>query len=193
MFTGIIQRVEEGVFREGRLFFKRTWEVEVGESVAVNGVCLTVSGVSENEYWFDVGEETKRRTNLSVSRFYNLEKALTFGSSVSGHLVTGHVDGVVRFVGSERRGGSVFMFFSMPEERWAVVPRGSIALNGVSLTVVETSLDTFSVQVIPHTFHNTNLRFLIPGDPVNYEIDIIARYLKGVIESGKSERILREW
>jgi riboflavin synthase len=88
----------------------------------------------------------------------------------------------------ERRGNSYFMFFSMPSERWAIVPKGSITLNGISLTVVETSLDTFSVQVIPHTFENTNLQYLVPGDPVNYEIDIIARYLKGVIDRGRTER-----
>jgi riboflavin synthase len=188
VFTGIVQKVERGYIRGERIFFKRTWKVNLGESIAVNGVCLTVSGVSEEEYWFDVGEETRRKTNLFVSRFYNLEKSLTLGSRVDGHLVTGHVDGTVRFVGMERRGNSYFMFFSMPMERWAIVPKGSIALNGISLTVVETSLDTFSVQVIPHTFENTNLQYLVPGDPVNYEIDIIARYLKGVIDRGRTER-----
>ncbi|MCD6551434.1 MAG: riboflavin synthase, partial [Thermotoga sp.] len=93
MFTGIIQKVERGVFKEGKLFFKRTWRVEIGESIAVNGVCLTVSGFSEDEYWFDVGEETKKRTNLTESSFYNLEKASKVGDRIDGNIVTGHVDG----------------------------------------------------------------------------------------------------
>ncbi|PLV60454.1 riboflavin synthase [Thermotoga sp. KOL6] len=187
MFTGIVQKVERGLLRDKRLFFKKTWEIEIGESIAVNGVCLTVTGVSEDEYWFELGEETKKRTNLAVSEYYNLEKSLRVDGKIDGHLVTGHVDGTVRFLRSERHGNSYFMFFSLPKERWAIVPKGSIALNGISLTIVDVSFDTFYVQVIPHTLQNTNFKFLKTGDPVNYEIDIIARYLKGVIENGKIE------
>ena len=185
MFTGVIQKVERGIFKEGKLFFKRTWNVEIGESIAVNGVCLTVAGLTENEYWFDVGEETKKRANLAKSSFYNLEKALRIGDRIDGHIVTGHVDGTVRFLRSEIRENSYFMFFSLPKEKWAIVTKGSIALNGISLTIAGVSLDSFYIQVIPYTFHNTNLRFLKAGDPVNYEINVIARYLKGVIESGE--------
>lgn len=184
MFSGIVQAVVEGELKGSVLKIPKVWDVSVGESVAVNGVCLTVSKVDERYMYFDVGPETLEKTNLAKERFFNLERALRVGDPVGGHYVTGHVDGTVKLLTKRRVGNFVFMTFSMPKERWAIAKKGSIALNGVSLTVADLSLDTFTVQFIPHTLERTNFKFAEPGAEVNYEIDIFARYL---------ERLVRVW
>lgn len=184
MFSGIVQAVVEGELKGSVLKIPKVWDVSVGESVAVNGVCLTVSKVDERYMYFDVGPETLEKTNLAKERFFNLERALRVGDPVGGHYVTGHVDGTVKLLTKRRAGNFVFMTFSMPKERWAIAKKGSIALNGVSLTVADLSLDTFTVQFIPHTLERTNFKFAEPGAEVNYEIDIFARYL---------ERLVRVW
>jgi len=184
VFSGIVQAVVEGELKGSVLKIPKVWDVSVGESVAVNGVCLTVSKVDERHMYFDVGPETLEKTNLAKERFFNLERALRVGDPVGGHYVTGHVDGTVKLLTKRRAGNFVFMTFSMPKERWAIAKKGSIALNGVSLTVADLSLDTFTVQFIPHTLERTNFKFAEPGAEVNYEIDIFARYL---------ERLVRVW
>ncbi len=184
MFSGIVQAVVEGELKGSVLKIPKVWDVSVGESVAVNGVCLTVSKVDERHMYFDVGPETLEKTNLAKERLFNLERALRVGDLVGGHYVTGHVDGTVKLLTKRRVGNFVFMTFSMPKERWAIAKKGSIALNGVSLTVADLSLDTFTVQFIPHTLERTNFKFAKPGTEVNYEIDIFARYL---------ERLVRVW
>lgn len=184
MFSGIVQAVVEGELKGSVLKIPKVWDVSVGESVAVNGVCLTVSKVDERYMYFDVGPETLEKTNLAKERLFNLERALRVGDLVGGHYVTGHVDGTVKLLTKRRVGNFVFMTFSMPKERWAIAKKGSIALNGVSLTVADLSLDTFTVQFIPHTLERTNFKFAEPGAEVNYEIDIFARYL---------ERLVRVW
>lgn len=178
MFTGIVQKVEKGFLEGNYLKFPRTWDIELGESVSVNGVCLTVMKLNRDFYYFELGEITKRTTNLSKAKLFNLEKALKVGDRLNGHFVTGHVDGMIRITRIEKTGNTAYFHFQIPEETWAIVEKGSIALNGISLTIAGKSLDTFFVQVIPHTYETTNLRFLKPGDMVNYEIDIFARYLK---------------
>ena len=182
MFTGIVEKVVKGRFSDGVLMLEERLEVEEGESLAVNGVCLTVSGIGENAVFFNVGEETLRRSNLENGRFFNIERSLKLGERLHGHIVLGHIDGTVRFLGYEYRNNSYFFKFSMPPERWAVARKGSIALNGVSLTVAEVSLDSFYVQVIPYTYEHTNFRYLQFGDPVNYEIDVFVRYIKEVLK-----------
>ncbi|MGQ9856060.1 MAG: riboflavin synthase [Fervidobacterium sp.] len=177
MFTGIVERVEQGEFLGDVLKLKKCWDdVILGESISVNGVCLTVSKIDSQYLYFDVGKETQLLTNLRKSRYYNLERAIKVGDRLSGHYVTGHVDGMVRFVSKSRVSNTIYMYFSLPKEHWGVVKKGSIALNGISLTIASVTLDTFSIQIIPHTYENTNLRYLKSGDEVNYEIDIIARY-----------------
>ncbi len=184
MFTGIIQNVQPGNLNAGVLKIKRCWDdLGLGESVAVNGVCLTVRSIDREYVYFDVGPETIERSNLSRCKFFNLERALKVGDRISGHFVTGHVDGMVKFLSKFVSGNSVFFKFSMPKERYAIVEKGSIALNGISLTIAKVDLDSFIVQVIPHTLEQTNLRYLNIGDPVNYEIDIFARYLHGVLRN----------
>jgi len=182
MFTGIVQKVEKGFLEGNYLKFLRTWDVELGESIAVNGVCLTVTKLDRDFYYFELGELTRRTTNLSKTNFFNLEKSLRVGDKLSGHFVTGHVDGMVRVSRIEKTGNTIYFYFQIPKETWAIAEKGSITLNGVSLTIAGKSLDTFFVQVIPHTYEETNLKFLKSGDLVNYEIDIFARYLKRIEE-----------
>ncbi|AMW32508.1 riboflavin synthase [Fervidobacterium islandicum] len=187
MFTGIIQFVCKGYFDGKRLIVENPWNTEqsipeIGESIAVNGVCLTVVSAGEKLY-FDVGEETLRKTNLRLGKYFNLERSLRVGESLSGHFVTGHVDGTVRFLSKRTAKNSLIMVFEKPKESWAVVSKGSIAINGVSLTIANVFEETFEVQVIPHTLENTNLKHLKLGEPVNYEIDIMSRYVKGVLDS----------
>lgn len=184
MFTGIIQSVQEGEISNFVLKIRRCFkELYVGESIAVNGVCLTLTSYNDRFMFFHVGLETFERTNLKDSKIFNLEKSLTLGSGISGHFVTGHVDGTLKLSSVSRIGNTMYMKFSMPNERWAIVKKGSITLNGVSLTIAFVDLDTFTIQVIPHTYENTNFKYLKIGDDVNYEIDLFARYIKGVIDN----------
>jgi len=194
MFTGIIQHVGKGHFNGLKLIIENPWKnlrnssqsISIGESIAVNGVCLTVVNVDENLY-FDVGEETLKRTNLSKERYFNLERALKIGDSLSGHYITGHIDGMITLISRKDLRNSVIMTFKKPKEEWAIVEKGSVAINGVSLTIASVSDESFTVQVIPHSLENTNLKYLLPGSCVNYEIDVFARYVKGVLNAWKKE------
>lgn len=194
MFTGIIEalgrvesiRPEGGEHRlrassEGLDFA----DVQVGDSIAVNGVCLTVTAF--NAPWFDadVSAETLRLTTLGGLRPgspVNLEKALTPQTRLGGHLVSGHVDGLGRLVGSEPEGGSMRMVFEVPRELARYVARkGSICIDGTSLTVNDVEGTQFSVNVIPHTRTATIMHTYRPGCSVNLEVDVIARYLERLI------------
>jgi len=194
MFTGIIQHVSKGNFNGLKLIIENLWKnlrnssqsISIGESIAVNGVCLTVVNVDENLY-FDVGEETLKRTNLSKERYFNLERTLKIGDSLSGHYITGHIDGMITLISRKDLRNSVIMKFKKPREEWAIVEKGSVAINGVSLTIASVSDESFTVQVIPHSLENTNLKYLLPGSCVNYEIDVFARYVKGVLNAWKKE------
>jgi len=179
MFTGIIERVVQSRVHGNKLTIPKVFEVDLGDSVSVNGVCLTVSELSQTSIGFDLGEETVRVSNLRFQRMVNLERALVVGRRMNGHIVTGHVDGMIRVIRIARQKDTWWFTFTMPRERWGIARKGSVALNGISLTVADVSLDSFTVQVIPYTYENANLKDLKVGDLVNYEIDILARYAKG--------------
>jgi riboflavin synthase len=180
MFSGIIEAVAKAKFSNGKLFVEKVIDVNLGDSVAVNGACLTVSDIRDYIV-FDIGEETLKRTNLAKAKVVNLERALKLGYRIDGHLVTGHIDGTLKLKKILKRGKTYWLSFEMPKERFAIVEKGSIALNGISLTIAKVDKNQFWVQVIPYTWENTNLRFLRIGDEVNYEIDVVARYLKGIL------------
>jgi riboflavin synthase len=160
-------------------------QLALGESVAVNGACLTVVERDDQACAFQAGPETLRRTNLgtlAVGERVNLERALRLGDRLGGHLVQGHVDGVGRIASCLAQPGEggewVTMWFACPEELAAqMVPKGSVAVDGVSLTVVDVSADGFSVMLIPHTLAHTTLGFKGPGSPVNLETDLLAKYV----------------
>ncbi|NJE00990.1 riboflavin synthase [Thermococcus sp. JdF3] len=184
MFSGIVEGTGGAHYSAGRLHVELPFEVKPGDSVAVNGACLTVVEFDGRIATFDVGEETLRRTNLRGAKVVNLERALKLGERLDGHIVTGHVDGTVRFIASRRSGNTTWMAFEMPPEKWGIAEKGSIALNGVSLTVARVESNRFWIQVIPYTLKNTNLGLLRPGERVNYEIDVLARYVKRIMEAG---------
>jgi riboflavin synthase len=182
MFTGIVQSV-------GRIAGTRPLEIEcpgldlagaaVGDSICVQGVCLTVTKLTPRGFTADVSSETLNvTTGLDRPGDVNLEKALRVGDPLGGHLVTGHVDGIGRLLSAE---GSVFTFSIPGELSRFVAKKGSIAVNGVSLTVNRVQGESFEVNLIPHTLAVTTLGRLGPGDAVNLEVDLIARYVERML------------
>jgi riboflavin synthase len=189
MFTGLVEAV--GVVRrlesdgEGRLLHLAepalAPQLSLGESVAVNGACLTVVGRDDEAFRFQVGPETLRRTNLGELQpgdRVNLERALRLGDRLGGHLVQGHIDGLGRIASRQRQGDWELVWFRCPEDLAAqTVSKGSVAVDGVSLTVVDVSRDGFSVALIPHTLANTTLGWKAEGAAVNLETDLLAKYV----------------
>lgn len=166
-------------------------EIQIGESISVNGVCLTIVGVGESVsdgviLEFDLGSETMRATNLGelvAGSEVNLERALAYGERVSGHLVQGHVDMRTSLVAMASEGETKRMSFKLPNRiAKYITPKGGVCLDGVSLTVGEvTSEQEFSVYVIPHTYSNTAMRNWKVGTEVNVEVDLIARYVESAL------------
>jgi riboflavin synthase len=187
MFTGIVE--ERGVVREigpTRLSVgceTVTPDSAPGASIAVNGACLTVVERSSDHITFDLSEETLRRTSFERLREgdpVNLERALTLSTRLGGHLVQGHVDGVGEVVGFEpAEGGGAWLTVRAPATlARSLVEKGSIGVDGVSLTIAEREGETFSVALIPHTLEVTTLGTAKVGDPVNLEVDVIAKYVE---------------
>jgi len=159
----------------------------LGESVAINGCCLTAVVLNGNRWSFQAGSETLSKTNLGQLRAgdaVNLERALAVDGRLGGHFVQGHVDGVGQVDRIERAGEWVTMWFRAPEPLLRqVVPKGSVAVDGVSLTVVECLADRFSVALIPHTLEQTTLGLRKPGDKVNIETDILGKYVQQMLRT----------
>jgi riboflavin synthase len=189
MFTGLIEslsavrRVEsldDGV--ELTISADLANELAIGESIAVNGACLTVVAKDADSFRVQAGFETLARTNLGELHDgdrVNLERALRFGDRLGGHLVTGHVDCLGSIRSRERRGEFELISFACPPE-WTrqMVPKGSITVDGISLTLVDATNDGFSVMLIPHTLGVTTLGFKKPGDSINLETDLLAKYVQ---------------
>ncbi len=156
-------------------------ELSLGESVAVNGACLTVVAHDGETCRFQVGPETLRRTNLGGLRVgdrVNLERSLRLSDRLGGHLVQGHIDGVGRVAERIPSGEWVAVWFTCPAELAAqMVSKGSVAVDGVSLTLVDVEAERFSVALIPHTLAQTTLGFKGPGAAVNLETDIVGKYV----------------
>ena len=195
MFTGLVQAL--GTIREMeprgeavRLTVEASGpaaEAAIGDSVAVNGCCLTVVGIDGENLAFDVIPESLDRTNLgaqSTGSRVNLELPLRPSDRMGGHFVQGHVDAVGRLLSKTDHDGDVRLTFSLPEIlRGQVVEKGSIAIDGVSMTVAGVDRETFSVAVIPHTLEVTTLGRLAVDDPVNLEGDILAKYVAAIQEA----------
>jgi len=164
-------------------------DVAIGDSIAVSGVCLTAIEIDGNTFAVDVSTETLSRTSLGalgVGARVNLEKALRLSDRLGGHLVSGHVDGLARVVSVEADARSQRWTFELPPElaRYAA-PKGSIAIDGVSLTVNEVDGARFGVNLIPHTIDVTTLGDRKAGDAVNIEVDMIMRYVERLTTAGK--------
>ncbi len=190
MFTGIIEEVSQVVAFAPA---KDAWslqlaariissDVTIGDSVAVNGCCLTVTRFAVGNLWFDLLEETRRLTNFSELKpgsAVNLERSLKPESRLGGHFVSGHIDALGRVEVFEARGKDHYLRVVAPAGfgRY-LVSKGSIALDGISLTVAEVSGDSFAVWLIPHTLAATNLREKQAGSGVNLEFDLLAKYVE---------------
>lgn len=188
MFTGIIEElgVVKAISRRGIITVLAVRAqmcgqgVKVGDSIAVNGVCLTAVKIENNVLSFELLEETLKLTNLGklrISEKVNLERSLKIGDRLSGHFVTGHIDciGVIR--SKTHHSGNLCFEAAVPKEFLKfIVSKGSIAIDGISLTVVNKRFDTFSVYIIPHTLRNTTLSFKGPSALLNIECDILAKY-----------------
>lgn len=195
MFTGIINHL--GLFKGYRQGKKEiiiesptlSSEIEIGESLAVNGVCLSLTKKEKHTLFFDLSQETLKKTNLGSLRpgiRLNLEPPLTPSSLLSGHLVTGHIDSrgkVLKII--EKKPGKRINISFPPELRNYLIPKGSIAANGVSLTIASLGLSSFEVELIPITLKNSNLGELKRGDEVNLECDIIGKYVYNWISQKK--------
>lgn len=203
MFTGIVQETGRVVATPaGRLVIaagKIISGLDSGGSISVNGVCLTATDVSGGSFYIDVMPETLRRTNLGLLRpgdHVNLERPLGLGGEVGGHLVQGHIDGTGRVASLAREGGALLMSLTAPAEIMPlIVAKGFIAVDGISLTVVEKGTDSFSVSIVGFTLKNTVLADRKIGDVVNLEADIIGKYVAEFLKpqgKGISAEFLRE-
>ena len=186
MFTGIVEEV--GTVRwvgGGTLSIDAEeilTDVHLGDSIAVNGVCLTVTSFDKNHFEADVMPETVRRTSLAELRkgsLVNLERALTLASRLGGHIVSGHIDGVGTVAGLRQEGNALLLTVAAaPALLRGIVEKGSVALDGISLTVATVTAETFTVSLIPHTREVTNLRAKRAGSRLNIETDIIGKYVE---------------
>ncbi len=192
MFTGIVEAVgriiertpaERGVRLRIETAALDLADVEVGDSIAVNGVCLTAVTLAADSFTADVSAETLSCTiGFDQGNAVNLEKALRLGDRLGGHMVTGHVDGIGEVVRFEALGESWLLVVRVPAALARYVARkGSVTVNGVSLTVNAVDAQTFDANLIPHTLANTNLKDLSAGAPVNIEVDLVARYIERML------------
>ena len=193
MFTGIIEEIGsvKAISREaGNIHFtiaaKMTKELKVDQSVAHNGCCLTVVAIQEDCYQVTAIQETLDKTNLNhweIGTKVNLERCLVMNGRLDGHIVQGHVDVVATCTHYEEQNGSWKYTFQYKDKQ-LTVEKGSITINGTSLTVVDSQEKGFSVCIIPYTFENTNFKNLKTGDIVNLEFDIIGKYVAKWMQQG---------
>ena len=188
MFTGLVMKMGKFISLERKNTPTLTIDagvleqVKLGDSVGVNGACLTVVEMSGNRYKFNLSQETFRLSNfgdLTRGSYVNIELPLTLQDFLGGHLVSGHLDGVVRVKAIVKSTGSTKFSFVYRDRQWKkfLIHKGSVTLNGVSLTISEIQSSFFSVEIIPHTLVNTNLNYLKVGERVNLELDMIGKYL----------------
>lgn len=188
MFTGIVEEVGQvtevrpvGSNREIIVRAGITGELRIDQSVSHNGVCLTVVELMGDRYRVTAVEETLQRSNLGALKAgdgVNLERSLRIGDRLDGHMVQGHVDTTTTCLVAEERDGSWWYTFALPQEKHLLVAKGSICLNGVSLTIAELTDSSFSVAIIPYTYEHTTFRTLKAGDRVNVEFDVLGKYVE---------------
>lgn len=206
MFTGIIEEVGAiidikrlgNIVRLKVLSEKITSDLKEGDSICVSGVCFTAVKVSDNFFEVDMSPETMRRTSFSeVHRGMpvNLERALKVGDRFGGHIVTGHVDAVGRVKSNRKEGNVAWMEFEVPPHLMTyIAEKGSVAVDGISLTVAEVGTRSFGVTLVPFTLKNTTLGLKTGGSKVNVEVDILARYIERFLrKTYSSNNIIRDF
>jgi len=201
MFTGIIEEI--GVVKTFSLSGKSAQivveckkvleDTKIGDSIAINGVCQTVTALSHNSFSAQISPETLSVTTLSKLKSadkVNLERALTLSSRLGGHIVSGHVDGLAKVKSIQKLSEFYNVKFEIPKELTKyVVKKGSATINGISLTVADVVSSEFDVAIIPHTFENTNLSSLKSGDFVNIETDVLAKYVEKILSTGNNSTV----
>ncbi len=193
MFTGIVEEMgvvvamrDQGTNRTFSIRALMTPELRIDQSVSHNGVCLTVVAIDGNAFDVTAVKETLDRSGLgalNVGDRVNLERSLRIGDRLDGHMVQGHVDTVAECVAVTEVGGSWSFQFALPTQRHLIVQKGSICLNGVSLTIAELTDKTFGVAIIPYTFEHTGFGALKAGQRVNVEFDVLGKYVERMIAS----------
>jgi riboflavin synthase len=193
MFTGIIETIgqvssleQEGSNLHIRVRSSVSDELKIDQSVSHNGVCLTVVGVAPGEHTVTAIAETLQKSNLGTLKagsLVNLERCMVANGRFDGHIVQGHVDQTAQCIAlTELDGSWVFTFQYDPSTGNVTVEKGSVAVNGISLTVVNSQSDCFSVAIIPYTYEHTNLQEVKPGDTVNLEFDVIGKYVARLLD-----------
>lgn len=189
MFTGIVEEVGVVCELKGRRLVVRAYKVmdglRLGDSIAINGACLTVVTQGENTFGLDLSPETLRRTslgNLASGHRVNLERPLAVSGRLGGHIVQGHVDATGRIMSSKPDEDCVIFRVGSPKRLMPyIVEKGFVAVDGISLTVVKRGGSSFVLSVIPYTLQNTNLQEKVTGDRVNLEADIVAKYVENML------------
>ena len=187
MFTGIIENMAEVVDVKTNknnldILFKSPLlpELKVDQSISHNGVCLTVADITKETYLVNVVKETIDKSNFSslkVGDVVNIERSMMLNNRLDGHIVQGHVDQIAECISIDENGGSYVMTFTYEKSNNVTVEKGSICVNGISLTVCNSQENSFSVAIIPYTWENTNLKKIKTGDTVNLEFDIVGKYI----------------
>lgn len=191
MFTGIIETVgnltetkREGTNLNLKICSPISSELKIDQSVSHNGICLTVTKVEDGCHWVTAIDETLKRSNLGVLKEdaqINLERCMVMNGRLDGHMVQGHVDTTAEVVKVEDQDGSWLFRFKLKDAQEPMVEKGSVSINGTSLTCFDIIENEFSVGIIPYTYENTNFNQLQPGSIVNIEFDIIGKYIRKII------------
>ena len=181
MFTGIVEetgRIQSITSNKITVECKTVLEdTKMGDSIAVNGVCLTVTDLTAGTFTADISSETLRViAPIKSGGYVNLERAMSANGRFGGHIVSGHIDGVGKFLGAKKN--NEFQFELPTELSKYVIKKGSITINGISLTIAGVGVNEITLAIIPHTLENTNLKFLKSGDFVNIEVDMLAKYVE---------------
>lgn len=195
MFTGIVKETgkikyltKNSVIIECNSVLKNA---ELGDSIAVNGVCLTVTALSPDSFSADISDETYNITtfkNLKINDFVNLETAMKLQDTFGGHIVTGHIDGTGVCKSLLQKDKFYNIMIEVPEHiSKYIIKKGSVTINGISLTVAEIDADNIKLAIIPHTFENTNLKYLKKGDYVNIETDVLAKYVEKFLSTSDNK------
>ena len=193
MFTGIIENLSEikEINKEGdnlsiSLISKITNELKIDQSLSHNGVCLTVVDINDNIYKVTAIKETILKSsikNWKIGDIINIERAMKLGDRLDGHMVQGHVDQTAICTKISEENGSWYFYFEYQRSSNLTIEKGSISINGVSLTIVESMDNGFSVAIIPYTYDNTNFKNIKVGDLVNIEFDMIGKYIHKIIKA----------
>ncbi len=211
MFTGIIQSI--GKLKQEKNILEieildNFFDMAIGDSIAVDGICLTVKEIIQNKFTVDVSEETLKKTTLglksNLNQIVNLEPALRVSERLGGHIVSGHVDGLGIVENIEKLDKSWLLSIRWKDNNFSkyIVNKGSICINGISLTITKYEKDgaIFTIAIIPHTWHNTNLKNLNVGDKVNLEADALIKYVEKLLffnrnnkEDSSTNDISSEW